>query len=67
MSETVERDPRVDPHKRCTICADPAIFHADEEVWRHKNVGFDGVQWLCEKYGYPIRVEDDREANSVVK
>ena len=46
------------PSKRCTICKDPAIYHKDEGVWRHRNQSFEGGQFLCDKYGYPIQVED---------
>ena len=55
--------------KRCTICKDPAMYHEDEGVWRHKHSGFEGGQFLCDKYGYPIKVEDidptDKESLTV--
>lgn len=40
----------------CSICLDPATYHPDEGVWRHRNMGSQGGQFLCERYGYPIQV-----------
>ena len=52
----------LDSSKRCTICKDPAMYCPDEQVWRHKNEGFEGGQFLCDRYGYPIQVEDDPDS-----
>jgi hypothetical protein len=49
----------LDSSKRCITCKDPAIYHPEEGVWRHKNEGFEGGQFLCDKACYPVNVEDE--------
>ena len=48
----------------CTICGSPAEFIESEQVWRHAGKpyqkGFD-IQSFCDKYGYPISVEEARK------
>lgn len=48
--------------KVCTLCKEPAEFIESEGIWRHegdpRNEAYRGSAF-CDKYGYPIEVEDE--------
>jgi hypothetical protein len=47
---------KVVPHSTCRLCGAPAYL-APDGVYRHANEPFEDQSTFCDKYGYPIPVE----------
>lgn len=44
----------------CIVCKSPAVYSTKEGVWRHKGPATEYfAQSFCDKYGHPIKVEED--------